>query len=299
MNAFLKITVCALAIVAICSASVNGEIMVKNYYRLGEADFSFGPPPAIGDPGLDPTVDSNGYLNLGKFGSPTYAAGATNPGSTLSMEFYGIGTDTPATHYYNTTGVGSLFTTNNFGLDFWVNIKSFPEYNNQAFVSIGEYGSYNGGTNWGLHIGSTSNDNGNFIVAAANGYFWTGSTPLSTNQWYHVVFVSKTPLGTGEHDHDSHLYINGVEEIGGGSMPMLYDNAGTQINNSVTIGARNAQPHRFDWGASALIDEYRLFTFAEGQFDIRDTEIIPEPGTLALLVMGLLGMVVYAWRKRR
>ena len=82
-------------------------------------------------------------------------------------------------------------------------------------------------------------------------------------------------------------------------MPMLYDNAGTQINNSVTIGARNAQPHRFDWGASALIDEYRLFTFAEGQFDIRDTEIIPEPGTLALLVMGLLGMVVYAWRKRR
>jgi len=300
MYAFLRLTVCVVAAVVLCSAVANADIVVQNHYRLGEAD----PGAAIGNVGNDPTIDSGGYLNLGRVGSPTYVAGSPSPlGSTLAMDF---ANSSGTTDYYTAAGTGLLRENHNWGVDFWLKVGSYTEVEH-AFVHLGGTGgSWDGTDQWGLVIQSYSAVGNRVVVQDLSGWFFTGDYIFPIDEWVHVVYANKTPTGPGTDDGDAHLWVDGVEieAYSGGPqshcMPFMYQHTsgpGTTMPNRITVGASHSSSG-YAKGCDASVDELRLFTFAEGQFQIGDTEI-PEPGTLAMLAGGLLGLLCYAWRKRK
>ncbi|MCE9557292.1 MAG: PEP-CTERM sorting domain-containing protein [Planctomycetes bacterium] len=64
---------------------------------------------------------------------------------------------------------------------------------------------------------------------------------------------------------------------------------------------------RWNWDSTYIggLDEVHVFSFAEGQFNINDVyqiaaaETVPEPSTFVLGGIGLVGLGLVAWRKRR
>jgi hypothetical protein len=109
----------------------------------------------------------------------------------------------------------------------------------------------------------------------------TGFTPTA-NEWFYVALVRDN--GT------TAMYVNNTTPIDDGvSTPQA---ASAQFTiGSGTIGYLKGSA-----------DEVRVFHFAEGGFSAADLLIshtIPEPSTLTLLAIGLVGLLAYAWRRRR
>ena len=131
----------------------------------------------------------------------------------------------------------------------------------------------------------SSTRNGLYIVNASGaGFSCVNMNSLTTNTWYHVVYVNNN--GTGQ------LYLNNVQQstatgglnIGPVSLPVNPNlNA---LPDNVMVGARDdgyksVSGAGIDAGLSGAIDEIRLFNIV-GTFNIADTDTFPEPGTLAL-----------------
>jgi len=319
MYAFTRTALCVLAAIALCVGTANAAVTFTHQYNLGEND----PGAVIGNVGNATTVDNLAGLHLNRYGSPTYAAGAPGIGSTTALHFTNTwGSSLAAQNYYQVVGSGNLIPTNyNWGVDFWVKISSFPESNgnDQYFVTIGGGGySYQNNPDWGVKIGTkTVGTNHYFTLTDWCGWGAQILYNVPVNQWIHLAYVNKTPLLFGHDDAamnagDAHLYIDGVDgqSTYGAQLTrcvpyMWLDDRGstTAMPTKITLGGmlyngydNPPTPYR---GFSGDIDMLRVFTFAEGGFNIGDLHVVPEPGTLALLVAGLLGVLVYAWRKRK
>jgi len=338
MNGFLRLAVCVVAAIILCSSVANATILVTHQYNLGESD---GPGAAIGNVGVDPTVDSVDSLNLARIGQPIYATGAAAASSTLAMNFTNTWSNQgQAGQVYAAVGTGHLVPTNyNWGVDFWVKVNSFPSgnTNDQTMVTIGGGGNaYDNNPNWGLKIQTITQGTAhrfNITDFAGWGVSITNyEVPLNT--WMHLVYVDKTPTvfgpgSEGMNFGDAHFFIDGVDAaatygvtVGSHCMPFMWmrsTGTTTAMPNKITIGAMlysafddgsgggssdssvvpaALQPEGYYRALNGVVDSLRVFTFAEGQFNINDTTI-PEPGTLALLAAGLIGLLCYAWRKRK
>jgi hypothetical protein len=184
----------------------------------------------------------------------------------------------------------------------------------QTICHVGGSGnsSYQGGTNWGLCFQTkTDSISGITRFNVGDAFSGQGATidyALSVGTWYHVVYVTKTPKGTSLDDGDAHIYINDQEYSNfwqSHGVPFLWTSAPNAITmpNKFTVGAMmfyGYTPEGFYRGFDGVVDSLRFFTFEEGKFQLSDTtNPIPEPGTLALLAAGLIGVLVYAWRKRK
>jgi hypothetical protein len=99
------------------------------------------------------------------------------------------------------------------------------------------------------------------------------------------------------------LYYDGVQKYQGnwsGTRSDYWDSPLADASQKVQVNSK-ATP----WAAS-VAGAYQEFTIWSGvltQTNVTNlftsNTIVPEPGTLALLATGLLGLLAYAWRKRR
>jgi len=266
MKRFSVMAMLAIAIFVLANAAGQAEIIVDGYYHLGEADSG----AANGVAGNATTVDSSGNAkDLTKGGTTTYSSsvGSTavaHTGSTLSMDF---GTDGG-----NSYSRANNLTANqdNFGIEGWFKVA---DTTNQGLA----FNGIDGGNGFGLVVQYGQ------IYGAYPGVAWvyTGFTPTA-NEWFYVAMVRDSGTTT--------MYVNNTTPIGDNlSAPQA---PGAQFS----IGGAAADPLK-GWA-----DEVRVFHFVEGCFSTDDLLIsatVPEPSTLLALMTGLLGLLAYAWRRRK
>jgi len=211
----------------------------------------------IGGSGGATTTNSAGIPNLTLIGTaPVYSASGVS-GSTRAMDFTNGG-------YFASPLITS---NNNWGIEAWV------QSDNGSLTSAIAYNGNSANAGMGIYqIG------GNYI-GLMGGIAFVGSTPVSAN-WTHLAMVVSGGTTT--------FYVNGVANATAGQ-----PNTPVAANN-FNIGIRPDLGERFD----GRIDEVRIFSFAPGQFSVNDLQfngVVPEPGTAALLGLGLLA----AGRRRR
>ncbi len=186
---------------------------------------------------------------------------------------------------------------------------------NNAGVSMGNYAPVTGagartilawinpsdlsGVHAIVYYGSESNGDrfrlqtmGDRLALDVHTRFRLGSVPLQLDQWYLVGLT----LPSGGRIHNAQLWINGQRDTGAtseGSGGMV----STGSNRPFLIGRHPGASFDFQ----GVIDEVAVFdrvlTATEMQQLYQSAFAAPEPGTLALAALGLIGC--FAWQLRR
>lgn len=78
----------------------------------------------------------------------------------------------------------------------------------------------------------------------------------------------------------------------------------TALTNQFIIGAAGDATHGYSDLLTGAADHVRLLAFDGSSYVFNASTDLsymaaPEPSTIALLVTGLLGLLAYAWRKRK
>ena len=116
-----------------------------------------------------------------------------------------------------------------------------------------------------------------------------GSYVLGDTNWHHVVAARDSGV--------MRLYVDAVEiaSYTPSSLPVL--------SPMVAVWGNSSNPN-VDLGFFGALDELQLYTGWIGTDGVaflynNPGATIPEPGTSALLATGLIGLLCYAWRKRK
>jgi hypothetical protein len=200
-------------------------------YHLGEAD----PGAVAGGVGRDPTVDSNGWLPLPRFGAPTYSGESCNPNFPLAMRFDGSG------ERYRTPVLPSTAVTN-WGVEAWV----------KADTDVG--------FSWILYNGLPGVNGWGFAIATGTWTIYTGESARNggnvvPGRWTHLALASSGGI--------IYNYTNGVRLSSGGT---VYVPAAPGPSSGFAIGASPTGSAGF----AGEVDQVRVFEFAPGAFDPLD-----------------------------
>jgi hypothetical protein len=267
MKRLFAIALPSLAAMLLFACVAQAGVITVGYYRLGEAD----PGAVAGDPTGATTEDSSGLGNtVNLVGPPSYssdvaASAAACTGSTLSVNFTGA-------YGYR---LGALTTaTDNFGIEGWFKVSDLDT--TYALCSNGSEGSPNGCE---LYVYQ-----GHIIGNYAGICPLDSGVAPTANEWFYVAFVRDNGVAK--------MYINNTTAI-------------TPTNDTATpitpadlscLGTSGSV-----YGLSGLADEVRYFTFEPGAFNANTDLLIsvPEPSTIALLVMSILGIAAFTCRKQK
>ena len=130
-----------------------------------------------------------------------------------------------------------------------------------------------------------------FWSTAASKYA-SGTTVLSPNTWYHIVL-------TRDATSNINAYVNGQFQF---SVSGSTENFGS-VGHNIWIGANHDGNDNPSFPVSGSIDEVAIYGSAMSQ----PTALahynagipVPEPSTAILLGSALIGLICYAWRKRK
>jgi hypothetical protein len=109
---------------------------------------------------------------------------------------------------------------------------------------------------------------------------WNSNGYVTTGNWY-------SPITAGELHSLSVAWKQGQPTL------ITLDGATSSITNAVSLLSSTSTIHKVG-GANGV-----NFDGVIQNLRVRDTYTIPEPGTATLAAIGLIGLLAYAWKKRR
>ncbi len=260
------------------SAAVLSDVPVA-YWRMGDADGS-----AVAD------ASGNGHVGASDGPSVTFGGASLVPAEIGNGSVSLAGFDRIMVPGFEKIGPGG------YTAEYWVKVTAYPTACCDNLVGDGESGgdffmmNYLIGPGQGTtgvvrpHYGTT-----NAPVSL------TGTAVLALDEVYHVV---TTWDPTNANNANGKIYVNGVmtsSVIVSGNVPA----PGTTGDNMIFIGrdGRENRPSNF------MIDEVAMYNYAltaeqiESHYEI-GINPIPEPGTMTLAVLGLLGLGAMLRRRR-
>jgi len=189
-----------------------------------------------------------------------------------------------------------------------------------------ETGAYtlNGGTSDALLLAVTRSSTATFVIPTENewykaAYYVGGGT--NAGYWSYATQSNTVPnnklpdtgnnanfyTGYGEGDNTFTDPASFLTSVGG--FPLSRSAYGTfdqngdvyQWDETVVLGSRGVRGGAFRWPASFMVSTIRSAASPEYGNDDRGfrVAVVPEPGSLALLLVGAVGLLAYAWRRRQ
>ena len=135
--------------------------------------------------------------------------------------------------------------------------------------------AFSGLVEWRMLFGT---DAGKFHIRHGEGYVYHGSD-VASEHWYDVKL---------DMDFSTETVTLSYRDLTEGDTSWTADSLLTDMPMLTTVKTLTGLSIRGRTGG--CLDNYRIFS---------GTDPIPEPGTLALLATGLIGLLCYAWRKRK
>lgn len=278
MKRICAMSLLVMAVFGVTGAVAQANILVGGGYGLGEND----PGAANGLAGDNPTINIGVTpgTDLGKVvasgAGPTYtsdvaASAAYSVGSTLAMNFGGTG--------YYLVGATPCDNLTHQAIEGWFKVSNL---NQQAFAYNGN--SYSDGL--GLYL---INGHVQAIAAGGFGLLDSGFAP-TPGQWFYAA--------TSVNGGTAAVYINSTTAAATMATGPLVS------PSQFVIGAAGNSTDGFSDLLTGAADHVRVLAYDGVNFVFNpSTDLsysgVPEPSTLALLVTGLMGLLAYAWRKRK
>ena len=283
MNRVISLSIPMFVLVA-CLLAVTGSAQATLI-----ADFNMeqsGSPLVDQVAGYNATESGSGGFVYQQTGVPAGTYGAITLSATLGESAGNTTSHGTQCWQIDSSGSTALNMTNNFTAMAWMYVPSSPAGGYPRTI-IGTAGTSWGGWTFGVREGSLG------VFFRPEGYSeydsGTANFTLTLGQWYHFAVTKSSTTGLT-------FYVDGtsVDNVA------AYTGDLTPTDVSATSFTLGHCKQNATWGLyGALLDEVRVYNTVLTASEIVSAAETPEPGTLALIITGLLALLAYAWRKRK